>query len=90
MTRLLAKGQLTYQVEKNFGPLAGLAANIFTAATETADTRSWTTLPQAFYVTRARVAPGDYQIVVKTNGRVNVTKHVAVKKGQIEMLRGWD
>jgi hypothetical protein len=90
MTRLLAKGQLNYQVEKNFGPLAGLAANVFTAATETADTRSWTTLPQAFYVTRARVAPGDYQIVVKTNGRVNVTKHVAVKKGQIEMLRAWD
>ena len=90
MTRLLAKGQLNYQAEKNFGPLAGLAANIFTAATETADTRSWTTLPQAFYITRARVRPGEHDITVKTNGRVTQVKRVNVKKGQILILRGVD
>ena len=88
MTRLLAKGQLTYQAEKNFGPLAGLAANIATAATETADTRSWTTLPQAFYISRARVASGEHEVVVKTNGRVSTIKRVNLQKGQILVLRG--
>lgn len=90
MARLLIKGQLNYQAEKNFGPLGGLAANLVNAATETADTRSWTTLPQAFYVTRAQVPPNDYEVVIKTNGRVSEAKRVSVKKGQIVMLRGID
>jgi hypothetical protein len=87
MARLLLKGQINYQAEKNFGPLAGLAANLVTAATETADTRSWTTLPQAFYISRARLTPGDYDIAVKTDGRVRQAKHVTVRKGQMILLR---
>jgi hypothetical protein len=90
MARLLLKGQINYQAEKNFGPLAGLAANLVTAATETADTRSWTTLPQAFYISRARLAPGDYDIAVKTDGRVRQAKHVTVRKGQMILLRSWE
>jgi hypothetical protein len=87
MARLLAKGQLTYQAEKNFGPLAGLAANIATAATETADTRSWTTLPQAFFISRARVPAGAHDITVKTNGRIGVAKRLNLNKGEIVVLR---
>jgi hypothetical protein len=90
MTRLLAKGQLTYQAEKNFGPLAGLAANIATAATETADTRSWTTLPQAFYISRARVPAGTHDITVKTNGRVGIAKRISLSKGEIVVMRSVD
>ena len=81
---------MTYQVQKNYGPLAGLAANVLTSALETADTRSWTTLPQAFYVTRARVRPGDQTVVVKTNGKVNFAKKVSIKAGQMQIFRGWD
>jgi hypothetical protein len=88
MTRLLAKGQLTYQAEKNFGPLAGLAANIATAATETADTRSWTTLPQAFYITRAKLPPGTSEVVIKTAGRIGEIKKLTAQKGKIHLLRG--
>ena len=88
--RLLAKGQINYQVQKNYGPLAGLAANVLTSALETADTRSWTTLPQAFYVTRARVRPGDQTVVVKTNGKMNFSKKVNIKSGQMQIFRGWD
>ncbi len=88
MARLLVKGQLNYQAEKNFGPLAGLAANILTAAMETADTRSWITLPQAFYITRAFLPPGAYEIKVKTDGKINAVKKVNVTKGQMILLRG--
>lgn len=90
MTRLLAKGQINYQAKKQFGPLGGLAANVLTLATETADTRSWTTLPQAFFITRARLSPGQHQIVVRTNGRSSEIKTVQVKRGQISILRAID
>jgi hypothetical protein len=88
MARLLIKGQLNYQAEKNFGPLAGLAANVITAATETADTRSWTTLPKAFYITRAQLGPGTYKVKIKTNGKINTIKSITIKKGQLILMRG--
>ncbi len=90
MTRLVAKAVLTSQVEQKFGGLAGLAANVVAAATETADTRSWTTLPQAFYVTRARLPAGDHEFSIKTNGKITAAKHVSLKKGQIMMFRSFD
>ena len=50
--------ELTQGHQRAFGLLAGVAANVYSAVTETADTRGWTLLPPAFYVTRARVARG--------------------------------
>lgn len=85
--RLIAKGQLTEQAYRNFGPLGGIAANIFSAVTETADTRSWTLLPASFYVTRMRLKAGMHTIEVKTDGRLSAVKSVDVKKGQIAFLR---
>ncbi len=87
MVRLLAKGQLTEQAYKNFGPLGGIAANVFSAVTETADTRSWTLLPAAFYVSRLRLKPGIHTIEVKSGGRTSDIKSVDVKRGQITFLR---
>jgi hypothetical protein len=54
MARLIAKSKLTQQAEKNFGPLGGLVANIFVASTETADTRSWTLLPESIHICRVQ------------------------------------
>lgn len=90
MTRLVAKAVLTDQVRQQFGPLAGLVANIGAAATETADTRSWTTLPQAFYVSRARVSPGEHDFTIKTNGKVTAVKHASMKRGQILLYRSFE
>ena len=90
MARLLIKGQLTEQARQKFGPLGGLVANAVTAATETADTRSWTLLPQGFFVTRVQVAPGDYQVSVKTGSRTSTVRKVSVRAGQTVILRGYD
>lgn len=54
MARLIAKSKLTDQAERNFGPLGGLIANIFMASTETADTRSWTLLPESIHISRVQ------------------------------------
>jgi hypothetical protein len=84
--RLLAKGQITEQAYKNFGLVGGLAANVFSAVSETADTRSWTLLPQAYNVSRVRMQPGTYTIRIKTNGRQTRIEKVEVKKGQIAIF----
>lgn len=81
--RLLAKLAVTDKVEKEFGPLAGLLTSILGAATETADTRSWTLLPQAFYVTRMNLKPGSYNIQPYIRGRSSLIEKVKIKKNKI-------
>ncbi len=90
MARLLIKGQINDQARRNFGPLGGIVANVVTAATETADTRSWTLLPQGFFVSRVMVKPGEYQVSVKTAGKTSSIQKVKLKAGQTALLRGWE
>lgn len=85
--RLIMKKQMADQAERNFGPLGGLAANIYGAVTETADTRSWTLLPGAYYVTRLRLPEGKHSLTIQSNGRLSTIKSVDVKPGQIIFIR---
>lgn len=62
IARLLVKARAANEVERKFGPLAGLLAKLFNAATETADTRSWNMLPGRFYLARVFVKPGENMI----------------------------
>lgn len=85
--RLLAKGQLTEQAYRNFGPLGGIAANVYSVVSETADTRSWSLLPEAYSVTRIRLKPGTHTLRIKTGGRQSRIEKVEVKKGKLTILR---
>jgi hypothetical protein len=85
--RLLAKGQLVEQTRQQFGMGAAIVANIFTAATETADTRSWTSLSSALYVTRARLPAGEQQIRVKTNGEFEELEKLKVPERGLVIIR---
>lgn len=85
--RLLLKGQMTMRAEKEFGPLGGLAANVFSAVTETADTRGWTLLPEAFYVTRLRLPAGEHSLKIYSNGRLQEIKKVVVTPQNMVILR---
>lgn len=85
--RLLIKGQLNYQAEKNFGKLGGLVANAVTAATETADTRSWTLLPGAFNISRVDLPPGKYTLNIENEGKTVAVKEVTIVAGKVELLR---
>ncbi len=55
--------------------------------TETADTRQWTTLPAAVYVTRKIVKPGEYSVEITNNGRVKTIKKIRLKKGDVQIIR---
>ena len=53
------------QKADDVGWAAGALTNIFGAATETADTRSWLTLPNLITMARLRLPPGTYDLEVE-------------------------
>jgi hypothetical protein len=85
--RLLAKGQLTEYAYDHFGPIAGLAANAYSAITETGDTRSWTLLPERFNITRMSLPTGKQKIHIESAGRVTDLRTVEIKKGKVLIIR---
>lgn len=60
LARAVVKYQLQQQTKDN--KLAGLFVFAFNTLTEIADTRSWDTLPQAFYFSRVELDPGSYSM----------------------------
>jgi hypothetical protein len=85
--RLLIKGQLAEQARQNFGALAGIAANVVSAVTETADTRSWMLLSSAIYGLRTVVPAGTQQFDLQV-GRIDYGKVTAeVKPGKLSIIR---
>ncbi|MBQ47053.1 MAG: hypothetical protein CMP10_06170 [Zetaproteobacteria bacterium] len=86
MARIALKDQIT-QKAKEMGPFAEIAAGIYNAATETADTRSWTLLPSRFYITRIYVSPGKWDVKTKSNGKLSKIKTIRVQPNQISFIR---
>lgn len=66
--RGLAKYLGTSKAEKSKGKLFGWIVNLFGVATESADTRSWTTLPEKILMARLELPEGDYEISVDVFG----------------------
>ena len=87
--RVVLKDQIAQQAEKSFGIFGKLAAGIYGAVTETADTRSWTLLPSAYYVTRVPLKPGSYNVKITTNSRVSKLQKIRLKKGEVAFLRDY-
>ena len=66
LLKTLARGVTKYltfkTVKKKKGEVAGLLVNVFGVVTESADTRSWLTLPNNFGVVRVSLPPGNYNL----------------------------
>jgi len=86
MARLIIKATAVYQAGKNFGVLGYIGANVAAAVTETADTRSWTLMPQAFYVNRIRLAPGKHSVETKTASKVTNLVSVDIPANTLKFL----
>lgn len=75
--RAITKGVAQDQINKNLGPLAGLAANLAVVATEgPADDRMWRSLPERVFIARAFLPPGEYEM--NFSGRPDDTSKVTV------------
>lgn len=60
IARAVLKKAISDGVNKEAGDLAGFMMDMVAMATETADTRSWLTLPKNIYLSRLAIAPGTY------------------------------
>ena len=69
-------------------PLAGLAANVFSLATETADTRSWTTLPDTIQVFRFPIpANKETSITIKPEYGAPMSYKLKLSAGEKSLIR---
>ncbi len=90
--RGLGKYALTRGLEKKQGEVAGILANVFTAATEKADTRAWITLPNTIQIARVVVEPGMHDVVIECygpgGGRIDTIafEDVEVEAGEVRFL----
>ena len=87
LARVLIKSQVNRVVSENLGPLAGLLSNIVTAATETADTRSWMFLPDNFFVTRLELPVGAHSIRVSTDGTTYPPQLINIQERQPTLIK---
>ncbi|WP_455222403.1 COG3014 family protein [Kaarinaea lacus] len=68
MARAVARQAIKYQATKQTrqeDSALGLLVNLTGTLLEQADTRSWTTLPQAIYMARISLKPGTYNLAVR-------------------------
>jgi hypothetical protein len=83
LTKYLAKEALDDE-----GVLAGLIVNIFNVATESADTRSWATLPRTIRMARLELPPGTYDVDILLGGdstggeEAHVARAIEVRPGR--------
>jgi len=93
--RALARAVIKYKAQKEVedkqGGLAGFLMTVTNMATERADTRSWTTLPQQIEVGRLLLPEGQHQIsiqMVNAAGNVvdTIQQTVTVKSGKRQLL----
>lgn len=69
IARATLKYNVTKQAHQQGGDVAGLIFNIAGALSETADTRTWFTLPAQIYMARSAVSPGVHNVTLRLIGR---------------------
>ncbi|MDX8380968.1 MAG: hypothetical protein R8M14_02515 [Ghiorsea sp.] len=87
IARAIAKNAISDNAKQQGGELAGFLADVAMMATETADTRSWLTLPKHIYLSRLNLAPGSYAASLSLLGRKGEVVQV-VGLGDIKVEKG--
>jgi len=75
IARLITKEEVRQQLSRKNGDVGNILASLYNIATEHADTRSWSTLPDSISLSQLSVPTGEQTIVIHING---VTKAVPV------------
>jgi len=69
VVRVVAKEQVRQKLSREAGDVGNILASIYNIASERADTRSWSTLPDEIELVRMAVPAGKQVIQVQLNGR---------------------
>lgn len=94
MARATARAVVKYNTQHSAqenSALAGLLMTVTNLATERADTRSWTTLPQAIELQRIRLPVGEHELKIKMLNAAGhavdeIRETVRIKPGKISFL----
>ncbi|PHR83255.1 MAG: hypothetical protein COA59_13160 [Colwellia sp.] len=68
ITRIIAKEKIRQQLVKKGGDVGNIFANLYNIATEKADTRSWSTLPDSIHILRLNLSVGTHTLNIHING----------------------
>ncbi|WP_082627102.1 COG3014 family protein [Colwellia sp. TT2012] len=68
VVRLIAKEKIRQQMSRKGGDIGNILAAIYNIASEKADTRSWSTLPDSIHILRMDFAPGTHEVEMNING----------------------
>lgn len=68
ITRLIAKEEIRQTLVKKGGDVGNIFANIYNLATEKADTRSWSTLPDSIHILRLNLSTGAHTLNIYIDG----------------------
>ncbi len=87
LARAILKANISKNAQKQGGELAGFLVDAVAMATETADTRSWLTLPKSIYLSRLMLEPGVYPASLTLFGKQGEVMMV-MDLGQVEINKG--
>ncbi|MCF6208589.1 MAG: hypothetical protein L3J61_04295 [Ghiorsea sp.] len=87
IARALIKKQAAHQAGDKGGALAGLLVDVAGMVTETADTRSWLTLPKNIHFARLPVSAGTHHVTLELIGAAGHVIQV-VDLGEVTLQRG--
>ncbi len=74
--RVLAKEEMRQQMSRKGGDVGNILAALYNVASEKADTRSWSTLPDSIHILRMDFAPGKHEVELTINGNKRVVNFV--------------
>jgi len=90
LARMIVKYQSGKQTEKRTGGVVGSIFKLGNLATEVADTRSWSSLPQEIQLTRVALPAGEYNATVEimgADGVIDSMSHsVKIETGKITFI----
>ena len=86
IARLVAKEEIRQQMARKGGDVGNIFASIYNIATEKADTRSWSTLPDSIHILRLDLAAGEHELNLNING-VNQAINVEVKQNRPTLIK---
>lgn len=81
VARIFAKEEIRQTLSRKGGDVGNIFANLYNIATEKADTRSWSTLPDSIDILRLNLSVGTHTLNMHING-VNQQVTVAIKKNK--------
>ena len=68
IVRVIAKEEVRQQMSRKAGDIGNILAAIYNVASEKADTRSWSTLPDSIHILRMDFSPGKHEVEMNING----------------------